>query len=143
MDRKVTPWIVGLAHKDWTMASEAFGDIQPVFDQYKVDLLFCGHVHYYNRYAPYDSVTKQVDTASVSADGYTYTNPRFTVVIVTGASGDIEGDDKYVKESPSITGTENYGYGIFTAVNASYATWTFKTVKGSDNYADHLTIIKA
>jgi hypothetical protein len=92
-------------------------------------------------------VTKAVDSAAVSADGHTYTNPKFTVVIVTGASGDIEGDDSYVKESPSITGTENYGYGTFSAVNATHATWAFKTVKadggGPASYEDHLTIVKA
>ena len=66
---------------------------------------------------------------------------------ITGASGDIEGDDSYVKESPSITGTENYGYGTFSAVNATHATWAFKTVKadggGPAGYEDHLTIVKA
>jgi hypothetical protein len=92
------------------MAAEAFADFQPILDAAKVDLLFCGHVHYYNRYMPYDSVTGDVDTASVSADGATYTNPKYMTVIVTGASGDIENDDKYTKESPSYTGTENCAY---------------------------------
>jgi hypothetical protein len=109
-----------------------------------VDLLFCGHVHYYNRYAPYDPMTGDVDTAAVSADGATYTNPKYMVTIVTGASGDIEGDDKYTKESPSITGSENYGWGIFQPLDASTATWTFHSVKadggGPADYADSLTI---
>ena len=47
-----------------------------------------------------------------------------------GASGDIEADDKYVKESPGFTGTENYGWGVFTALNATHATWDFHTVEG-------------
>ena len=64
-------------------------------------------VHVYDRYMPYDSVTKEVDLQSVSADGSVYYEPKFMTVIVTGASGDIEGDDKYTKESPSYTGTEN------------------------------------
>ena len=58
---------------------------------------------------PYDSVTGTVDTAAVSADGAIYTDAKYMTVIVTGAVGDIEGDDRYVKESPSYTGTENYG----------------------------------
>jgi len=66
--------------------------------------------------------------------------------IVTGASGDIEHDDAYSKQSPSFTGTENYGYGYFTALNASHATWSFKTVQpdgnGPKDYSDHLTIIQ-
>lgn len=36
-------------------------------------------MHYYNRYMPYDSVTKATDKASVSADGHTYTNPKYMV----------------------------------------------------------------
>jgi hypothetical protein len=54
---------------------------------------------------PYDAVTGQVDTASVSADGSVYTSPKYMVTIVTGASGDIERDDAYTKQSPSFTGT--------------------------------------
>ena len=74
---------------------------------------------------PYDAATGDIDTASISADGSTYTQPKYMVTIVTGASGDIEHDDAYTKQSPSFTGTENYGYGFFTALNATTATWTF------------------
>lgn len=71
---------------------------------------------------------------------------RSQVTIVTGASGDIERDDSYTKQSPSYTGSENYGYGLFTALNATHATWTFKTVQADGNgpkdYSDSLTIIQ-
>jgi len=146
VDRKATPWVVALAHKDWTMEAEAFGDFSPILQDAKVDILFVGHVHYYNRFLPYDVVTKEIDQASVSADGSTYTNPKYMTVIVTGASGDHEKDDKYTKISPSFTGSENYGYGLYVAHNASYATWDYKTVKadgaGPANYADSLKWIK-
>ncbi len=69
------------------------------------------------------------------------------VTIVTGASGDIEGDDGCGKGGrPSYTCSENYGYGYFTPINSSHITWSFKTVvpdgTGPKNYTDHLTIIK-
>ena len=35
-----------------------------------------GHVHYYHRFMPYDSVAKVADSAAVSADGAVYTNPK-------------------------------------------------------------------
>jgi len=144
VDRKVTPWVVALVHKDWTMEAEAYAAFSPILQDAKVDILFCGHVHYYNRYLPYDVVTNDIDMASVSQDGSTYTNPKYMTIIVTGASGDREKDDKYTKESPSFTGTENYGYGVFTATNATHATWKFKTVKADKgpDYADSLTWIK-
>lgn len=147
VDRKATPWVVGLVHKDWTMEAEAFAAFSPILQGGKVDVLFVGHVHYYNRYMPFDPMTNDVDTACVSADGSTYLNAKYMTTIVTGASGDREKDDKYTKESPSFTGSENYGYGYFTALNATHATWAFKTVKadgaGPADYADKLTWIKA
>ena len=40
-----------------------------------------------------------------------YTNPKFMVTIVSGASGDIEGDDGCGKDTrPSFTCSENYGW---------------------------------
>lgn len=41
--------------------------------------LGCSHVHYYNRYMPYDAVTGDVDTASISADGSVYSSPKYMV----------------------------------------------------------------
>lgn len=94
---------------------------------------------------PYNNMTGEVDTASISADGATYTNPKAMTVIITGASGDRESDSPYDKPFPSYTGTQNYGYGLYTAVDAHTATWTFHTVQadnGAPDYADSLTIKK-
>ena len=61
-------------------------------------------------------------------------------------AGDREDTSKYTKETWSYTGTSNYGYGWFTAVNATAAQWQFKSVKsagtGPDDYSDSLTIIQ-
>ena len=106
-------------------------------------------MHYYNRYVPFNSVTLQADEASVSADKKTYTDPKYMITIVTGASGDHELDDKCsgVDLIISATCSQNYGYGFFTAVNASHATWSFKTIKadgpGPADYSDSLTIVQS
>ena len=74
--------------------------------------------------------------------------PKYIVNIVTGASGDKEGETPCAVNilPPSITCTPDYGFGIFTALNASVATWTFKAVKpdwlGPSNYTDDLMIVK-
>jgi len=225
VDRKATPWVVALVHKDWTMETEAYAAFYPILDSGKVDILFCGHVHYYNRYLPYDAVSGQTDNASVSPDGSVYTNPKYMVNIVTGASGDVEADDSCNGSDgrPSFACSENYGcvaawgrpprravrrcvpptatgrrprraanrdgppaatgrppraaaarrrspraapppaavatahpsarippprprrYGFYTALNATHATWSFKTVKadgpGPKDFSDALTII--
>jgi hypothetical protein len=44
VDRKVTPWVVALVHKDWTMEAAAFNDFAPILEKGGVDILFCGHV---------------------------------------------------------------------------------------------------
>jgi len=148
VNRTDTPWVVGLVHKDWTMEPQAYADFAPILENGGVDVSFVGHVHFYDRRIPYDSVTGQSDNASVSADGSTYTNPKYMVTIVTGASGDRELDDSCKKATnPSYTCSQNYGYGFFTAVNATTATWTFKTIKpmgnGPADYSDSLTIVQA
>jgi len=174
VDRKVTPWVVGLCHKDWTMEAEAFAAFSPALEAGGVDVTFVGHVHYCegracararararraltpppspfrardadNRYMPYHPMTANIATAAVSADGATYTDAKWMVTIVTGAAGNHEDEKAYVKAPPSYTGVENYGYGYFQALNATHATWDFKTVaanKGPQDWADHLTLVQ-
>ena len=49
VDRARTPWVVALVHKDFDMESEAFQAFYPVLEGGKVDVLFCGHIHYVRR----------------------------------------------------------------------------------------------
>jgi hypothetical protein len=147
VDRAATPWVVALVHKNFWMQPDAYADFAPVLQDGGVDVLFCGHVHYYNRLYPYDSVNGKIDTAAVSADGATYTDPAYTVDIISGAPGDREDTSKYVKEAYSYTGSSNYGYGVFSALNATTLTWAYKTVRaagaGPADYSDALTIVQS
>jgi hypothetical protein len=43
VDRSVTPWVVGLVHKDWTMEAEAYADFSPILEEGGVDVQFVGH----------------------------------------------------------------------------------------------------
>ena len=132
------------------MEGEAYAALYPVLDAGKVDILFCGHIHYYNRNMPYDAVTRETDAASVSGtkNNQVYTNPKYMVNVVTGASGDKEGETPCVVNvlPPSVTCTADYGYGLWVAVNSTYATWDFASVKqdyiGPANYTDSLKIVK-
>jgi len=71
---------------------------------------------------PYDAVTKATDTASISGpkNNQVYTNPKYLVNIVTGASGDKEGETPCVVNilAPSVTCDVDYGYGIWTGEEA-------------------------
>ncbi len=40
VDRKVTPWVVALVHKDFSMEAEAYADFSPILEGGGVDVLF-------------------------------------------------------------------------------------------------------
>jgi hypothetical protein len=106
-----------------------FSEISGILQSGRVDLLFAGHWHYFERYAPYDPVAKVADTAAVSADGHTYTAPAYPVMIVSGAPGDVERNDACPGD-PSLRDivlacTPQYGYGIMTVHNATHVQWAF------------------
>ena len=42
VDRSVTPWVVALVHKDYTMEAEAYAAFSPILGKGGVDILFCG-----------------------------------------------------------------------------------------------------
>jgi hypothetical protein len=94
---------------------------------------FAGHFHYYQRYAPLfpsaSGSSLSVDSACLSADNHTYTDPKFTTMIVSGAPGDVERNDAcpgdpthaYVTTACS----SGYGYGRFAIHNSTYLRWDF------------------
>ena len=58
------------------------------------------------RFYPYDPMTGDIDTAAASADGKTYSNPKYMTTIVSGGAGNREDESKYVKTAESATGGE-------------------------------------
>ena len=51
-------------------------------------------------------MTGDIDTAAASADGKTYTNPKYMTTIVSGGAGNREDESNYVKTAESATGGE-------------------------------------
>jgi hypothetical protein len=129
VDRARTPWVVAFAHKLWWMDSTDFSTLSAELQVGKVDILFAGHWHYYSRYVPYYPVTGQADTACLSADNHTYTDPHFMTMIVSGAPGDVERNDACPGDAsiePLLTDcSPAYGYGSFSAYNATHLFWRF------------------
>jgi len=148
VDRSVTPWVVAFSHKAFQMDSTTWSlfDFVP---EGKVDAWFVGHWHQYTRYPPIDSRngTMKVDMASVSADKSTYTNPKYPVLIVTGAPGDGEVNPRTCTEENQIYCSGNYGYGKLQVMNATHMHWVWNTtvpVAGSPEpkFSDDLWIVK-
>lgn len=97
VDRRATPWVVALCHKDWNMQPEAFKDFAPILEAGAVDVMFVGHVHYYVRSAPFEISSGRVDSACVSngtSGGFDalYSGCKFMTTIVNGAAGNKEGN---------------------------------------------------
>ena len=114
------------------MDSTDFSEISSVLQDGGVDLLMAGHWHYYQRMAPlYPSGSSwQVDTACLSPDNHTATDPKFTTMFVSGAVGDVERNDGCPGD-PSLAGivvtcTSQYGYGTLAIHNATHAFWQFQ-----------------
>ncbi len=117
-----------------------------------------GHWHYYERYIPFDPTTGIPDTASMSPDNHTCTDPKSMTFIVSGAPGDVEKNDACPGD-PALgylvpTCSSLYGYGVASAINATHFLWNYTTrptpigenaggAGESQVYNDYLWIIRS
>jgi hypothetical protein len=115
IDREITPWIIVVMHCPWYSSNKNhYGDTQTVamrdsmeelFYQYKINIVFSGHVHAYERTYP---VYKNK------------TDDRGPVYITIGDGGNLEGHDTNYVENPEWSAFRNgtqYGYGTLTVLN--------------------------
>lgn len=124
-NRENVPWIVVGMHRamytlhavdeegnpatDSYPLQKAFEDL---FIKYKVDIVFGGHVHMYERHYPIANGKPVME--GVSEDGKVYTNPKAPVYIVSGAAGNSEGHE-FLKNTTAIAWNAAYDlehYGI-------------------------------
>jgi len=83
----------------------------------------------------------------VSADTHTYTNPKYPILTVVGAPGDVEVNPRTCNEANQINCSGNYGFGYFSAISATKAVFSWNTtvpVAGSPDptFSDYFTVIK-
>ena len=145
VNRDITPWIIVVMHCPWYSSNiNHYSDIQTVqmresmeslFYQYRVNIVFNGHVHDYERTYP---VFKN------STDIYG------TVYITIGNAGNLEGlDNKYFEQpiwSAFRNGTE-YGYGKLSILNKRTMMWKWyindgKQITPRDTALLHNTFFK-
>src|SRR6185312_10444874 len=83
----------------------------PVLSKFDIDLIFVGHIHYYERTYPMNYTDAEVCSTS-------YINPSCPVYIVSGASGNIEGlSHANTTRKFSAFKDESYGIGILSIYN--------------------------
>jgi len=142
-NRKQRPWIIVGGHRPIYSSCKGFSvDGKPIDDSYnnaatlqkvfedifyenKVDLIFNGHVHSYERNYP---TYKNKRTSG-------YTNPTAPISIVIGCAGNTEGltngGEKNWEPQPEWSAHrfgDAYGYGILTVNGASHLNWVFYRV---------------
>ncbi|XP_056691106.1 probable purple acid phosphatase 20 isoform X2 [Spinacia oleracea] len=123
VDRKKTPWVVVLVHAPWYSSNKAHsGEYESVgmrkaMEQLlyhgKVDLVFSGHVHAYERFTRvYNGIA----------------NKCGPVHITIGDGGNREGlATEYTEPKPeiSIFREASFGHGQLQVVNSTHAQWTW------------------
>eukprot|EP00644_Phytophthora_capsici_P009441 jgi/Phyca11/533399/estExt2_fgenesh1_pg.C_PHYCAscaffold_130105 len=156
-NRATVPWIVVGMHRPlYTLRScDANGvpnddyeslKVQKAFEKlfikYKVDLVYQGHVHAYERHYP--TANSKAIMTGVSKDGKTYTNPKAPVHVIVGIAGNSEGLYKF-KNPPSpkwLALMDNEHYGITTlSVTPTNLTVTMLEAATGTVY-DEFSIIK-
>ncbi|KAF5473837.1 hypothetical protein F2P56_005792 [Juglans regia] len=123
IDRKITPWIVVLVHAPWYNTNTAHqgekesdemkASMEGLLYQARVDVVFTGHVHAYERFT-------RVYNGKADNCG--------PVHITIGDGGNREGlASKYEDPTPdiSIFREASFGHGQFEVVNATHALWTW------------------
>ena len=147
-NRHIRPWVMAFGHKCSYMAQNS-SLWESLFYIYGVDMYFCGHVHSYRRWLPFNPMTNVYDKAAANKDASVYTNPRAVVPIVTGAAGCQEPPAAHCNNDPKSTSPSscgNYGFGILEIANATHAHWTWNTtvpLNGSSapKFSDDLWVI--
>jgi len=125
--RSTVPWIIVCGHRPFynSGGSEANDAILKAFEdiliKYKVDIVFAGHVHLYERLFPISKGVPQV------LNGTIWTNPKAPTFLISGAAGNDEGHLTNAKDGKisAYLDNTNYGYGRLTVVNRTAVHWEF------------------
>ncbi|CAB9522884.1 Zn(2+) purple acid phosphatase [Seminavis robusta] len=139
VERRVTPWLIVTMHVPVYNAFDvhhhdlqilaAKEHIEPLFVQYKVNLVVAGHIHAYQR------------TKNVAMDEPT---PKGPVHVVVGAGGR-QCKAQFQTEEPApwvaVRDATRYGYGTLEIFNATHAQWDW-VVTGHSEYQDENVLWK-
>ncbi|XP_063624901.1 acid phosphatase type 7-like [Cydia splendana] len=155
-NRTVRPWIVLMGHRPMYCSNADdlpdceyefsrtgnpfFGHgLEPLLQQYAVDLVFWAHEHSYERLWPLYNNT--VYNGSLAAP---YTDPRAPVHIVTGSAGNHGGQDPFTGTHPpwSAFRTDDFGYTRMVVHNHSHIYIEQTSVERNGDVVDSFWLVK-
>ncbi|KAK9319470.1 Metallo-dependent phosphatase-like protein [Lipomyces orientalis] len=139
VDRTVTPWVIVSGHRPWYSASTnctACGDaFESVMVKYNVDVVWAGHVHFYERDTP---------IANGVPDPKGLNNPTSPWYITSGAAGNVEGHGKPKSPLPTFVeyvNSTSFGWSKWTFHNSSSLTHQFISSE-TNEVMDEATLYK-
>jgi hypothetical protein len=132
VDRTVTPWLIVLVHSPWYnsynyhyMEGETMRVIfEPFIVAAKVDVVFAGHVHAYERSYPVSNIKYNITNGICTPQ----VDPTAPTYITIGDGGNIEGlAANYTQPQPNYSAFReaSFGHGLFDIKNRTTAVWTW------------------
>jgi hypothetical protein len=132
VDRNVTPWLFVLVHSPWYNSNTYHymeGEtVRVMYEEWivaaKVDIVFAGHVHAYERSFPVSNVLYNI-TNGVCIPKL---NPAAPTYITIGDGGNIEGlAGLFTQPQPNYSAFReaSFGHGLLEIKNRTTALWTW------------------
>eukprot|EP01018_Ginkgo_biloba_P021010 Gb_12364 [translate_table: standard] len=140
VDRNETPWLIVLMHSPWYNSNNYHymeGETMRVqfeswFTQYKVDIVFAGHVHAYERSKRVSNVAYNI----VNGDCTPVLNPSSPVYITIGDGGNVEGlAANFTEPQPkySIFREASFGHAVLDIKNRTHAYYSWHRNQDRDS----------
>ncbi|KAK4761321.1 hypothetical protein SAY87_006214 [Trapa incisa] len=140
VNRTETPWLIVLMHSPWYnsynyhfMEGETMRVMfEPWFVQYKVDLVFAGHVHAYERSEGVSNVAYSI----VNGQCTPINDPSAPVYITIGDGGNVEGlANSMTEPQPQYSAYReaSFGHAILDIKNRTHAHYSWH--RNQDGYA--------
>uniref|UniRef100_A0A0E0MNX4 Multifunctional fusion protein n=1 Tax=Oryza punctata TaxID=4537 RepID=A0A0E0MNX4_ORYPU len=149
VDRQKQPWLIFLAHRVLGYSSCTFYEeegtfeepmgreaLQELWQKYKVDLAFYGHVHNYERTCP-------VYQSKCIVNGSDHYSGPFTATthVVVGGAGASTSDSEFTTSNIKWSYYRDFDYGFVKLTALNHSSLLFEYKKSSDgNVYDHFTI---
>ncbi|XP_030499685.2 purple acid phosphatase 5-like [Cannabis sativa] len=142
VDRSVTPWLIVLVHSPWYnsntyhyMEGESMRVMfEPWFVQNKVDIVFAGHVHSYERSERISNIQYNI----VNGLSTPVKDPSAPIYITIGDGGNIEGAaSNFTEPQPSYSAYReaSFGHAILDIKNRTHAYYTWHRNQDSEAVA--------
>ena len=123
-NRATVPWIIVAGHRPYytsnsdNILAAARPLFEPLFVKYGVDVVYFGHVHWYERMYP---------TNNGTVTQTNYSEPTAPVYFISASAGNVEGLDtgKATQPYTAFLDDKHFGFGLLNVQNATHLNWTF------------------